>query len=185
MDKQNTKSSGGRTQERLFLGLIVILLATLFVRLFGVLQERMKDVDLRLRAGTIINLNAPDPANGMKALLQKGYYMEDPLDVEVIGGSIAAQQSPAPNFSNVGDLNKRKYNVLADDANRNGGVSFKKRVAVSRALLGFTGADESRFVEEKNSPPPYPAVKDLGWARQKLLAQLPIKEWALVECLYA
>ena len=162
MDKQNIKSSRGRTQERLFLGLIAVLLLILFIRLFGVLQERMKDVDLRLKAGTILNLNAPDPADGIKALLKKGYYLEDPLDIEVISESITAQQSPAKTFSNIGELNKRKYNVLADDANRNGGVSFKKRVAVSRALLGFTGADEGRFREEKNSPPPYPAVKDVG-----------------------
>ncbi|RAJ35588.1 FtsW/RodA/SpoVE family cell cycle protein [Pedobacter cryoconitis] len=161
MDKRDTEAKG-RGQERLFLGLIAILLVVLFVRLFGVLQGRIKDVDQRLKDGTVVNLNAPEPAKAVQGLLTKGYYLEDPLDVEVISNSIAAQEAKGLSFTNVGDLNKRKFNVLADEADRNGGSAFKKRVAVSRSLLGFTGDDEVRFVQEKNNAPAMPAVKSLG-----------------------
>ena len=152
----------GRTQERLFLGLIAILLVTLFIRLFGVLQGRMKDVDQRLKDGTVVNLNAPEPAKAVKALLTRGYYLEDPLDIDIISNSIAAQEAKGLSFTNIGDLNKRKFNVVADEAFNNGGAAFKKRVAVSRSLLGFTGDDEARFTQEKNNASALPAVKNLG-----------------------
>jgi len=160
MDKQQ-KQSGGRMQERISIVLIAVVLLTAFFRLSGVLQERMKDVTKGLANGTVVNLNAPDPANALKALLATGYYLDDPADIDLIGSVIADRQK-AETFSNIGDLNKRKFNVSADEAAQRGGVSFKKRVAVSRALLGFSGDDEKRFGQELSSPPPMPAVQDLG-----------------------
>lgn len=160
MNKEQADHSG-RRQERIFLGLIAILLVFLFVRLFGVLQERMKEVDRRLADGSMVNLNAPDPAKGVMLLLRKGYYLEDPLDVELIGSVISAQQQGKA-FSNIGDLNKRKFNVSADDAVLHGGISFKRRVAVSRSLLGFTGKDESRFDQERINPPSLPSSINLS-----------------------
>ncbi|KIO78454.1 cell cycle protein [Pedobacter lusitanus] len=174
MDKGNTENKG-RNQERLFLGLIAVLLVILFVRLFGVLQGRIKDVDQRLKDGTIVNLNAPEPAKAVKALLTRGYYLEDPLDVDIIGNAIAAQETKGLSFTNIGDLNKRKFNVTADEAYTNGGVAFKKRVVVSRSLLGFTGDDEARFVQEKNNPPVMSAISSLGMGSGKIKGKVEHK----------
>ena len=155
------EKTGGRGKERLFLGLITVLMLILSMRLFGVLQDRMKEVDKGLREGTIVNLNAADPGKAVQKLLTTGYYLDDPLDRELIGRAITLNQQPGESFTNTGDLNKRKFNVLADDAESTGGSSFKKRVAVSRALLGFNGADEKRFEQEKNNPPALPSEVDL------------------------
>jgi cell division protein FtsW (lipid II flippase) len=155
---QNT--TPGRLKERISIILIGILLLFLFYKLAGVLHNRMKDVDKGLAEGTVMNLNAEDPANAMKALLSKGYYFDDPADIELIRSVIASKQQEDI-FSNIGDLNKRKYYIAADRAARYGGLSFKKRVAVSRALLGFTGEDEKRFEQEMVAPPELPSVQDL------------------------
>lgn len=161
MDKEKAEI-GGRKQERLFLGLIAILLVVLFIKLFGVLQERMKTVDHRLQEGTVINLNAADPGKAVMGVLRRGYYLDDPLDIEMIGSVISAQHQQTEVFSNIGDLNKRKFNVLADEADLQGGASFKKRVAVSRSLLGFTGADEARFKQEKEHPQVLPSIVNIS-----------------------
>ncbi|CAM4384295.1 cell division protein FtsW, lipid II flippase [Pedobacter westerhofensis] len=160
MDRQQ-QTSGGRLKERISITMIGIILVFAFFKLFGVLQERMKDVDKGLATGTIVNLNAPDPANAIKAMLTKGYYYDDPADIDLIRSVIADKQQE-DRFSNIGDLNKRKFNVSADKASQYGGASFKKRVALSRALLGFTGQDEKRFEQEITAPPALPSVQDMG-----------------------
>jgi len=151
----------GRGKERLFLGVITILMVILSMRLYAVLQDRMKEVDKGLKDGTIVNLNAPDPGKAIQRLLATGYYLDDPLDRDLIGKAISESQSSDESFTNIGDLNKKKFNILADDAASNGGISFKKRVAVSRSLLGFTGDDEKRFEQEKNNPPAVPSEVDM------------------------
>jgi cell division protein FtsW (lipid II flippase) len=161
------KGLSGRGKERLFLGLIALLLVVLFVRLFGLLQERMKAVDQRLLDGTIVNLNAAEPAEAVKGLLTKGYYLDDPLDIQLVG-VVIAEKTNAETFTNIGDLNKRKFNVLAAQASASGGISFKRRVAISRALLGFTGVDEIRFNQELTDPPAVPATRDLGMAEGEI-----------------
>lgn len=160
MDKEQSGFSA-RKQERLFLVLIIIILVMLFSRLFGVLQERMKDVNQRLMAGTVVNLNAPDPGKAVKELLRKGYYLDDQADIDLIGAAITAQAIKGQVFSNIGDLNKRKFNMLANTAALQGGRSFQARVAVSRSLLGFTGEDEQRFEQEQNHPPVLPSIQNL------------------------
>lgn len=154
--------AAGRGKERLFLGLIILLLLVLFVRLFGVLQDRMKDVDKGLKEGSVVNLNAADPGKAVQLLLAQGYYLEDGADRQLIGEVITENHLPDEKFSNTGDLNKRQYYVVADDAESRGGKSFKKRVAVSRSLLGFTGDDEKRFQQEKLSPPALPSEVNLN-----------------------
>jgi cell division protein FtsW (lipid II flippase) len=165
MDKAQLKPEG-RKQERLYLGLITVLLIILFVRLFTVLQDRMKDVEGRLADGTVVNLNTPGPGKAVMKVLRRGYYLDDPLDVELIGATISAQQQNK--FSNIGDLNKRKFNIIADEAELKGGASFKKRVAVSRTLLGFTGADEKRLQQERNNPPALPSTLNLAMGDGKI-----------------
>lgn len=158
MDQQKNT---GRIQERISILLVGMLLLLGFFKLGGVLQDRMKDVDKGLADGTVVNLNAEDPANAIKAMLSKGYYFDDPADIEMVRSVIASKQQE-DKFSNIGDLNKKKYYISADRAAQFGGASFKKRVAVSRALLGFTGEDEKRFEQEIVAPPAIPSVKDMA-----------------------
>jgi cell division protein FtsW (lipid II flippase) len=161
MDK-GTPKTPGRGLERLFLFFIAIVLAVLFGKLYTVLQQKFVDVDKRLKDGTIVNLNAPNTARSVAALLQKGYYFDDLKDVDYIRATIASKANAGELFDNAGEINKRKYYVNADDAYANGGESFKKRVIVSRSLLGYTGEDSIRFTQEKNSPPQLPSQTDLG-----------------------
>jgi cell division protein FtsW (lipid II flippase) len=172
MDKAQPKP-GGRKQERLYLGLITVLLVILFVRLFTVLQDRMKDVEVRLTDGTIVNLNSADPGKAVMKVLRRGYYLDDPLDVELIGATISAQQQDK--FSNIGDLNKKKFNIIADEAALKGGTSFRRRVALSRGLLGFTGADEKRLQQERNNPPTLPSVRNLAMGDGKIKGSVEYK----------
>src|SRR6201991_1019981 len=167
MDKGTPKTLG-RGMERLFLFFIAVVLAVLFGKLYMVLQQKFVDVDKRLGDGTIVNLNAPNTARNVAALLQKGYYFDDPKDVDYIRTTIASKANRGELFDNAGEIKKRKYYVNADDAFANGGESFKKRVMVSRSLLGYTGDDSIRFTQEKNPPPQLPAQTDLGLGRYSI-----------------
>jgi len=150
-----------RKKERLFLALISLLLGLLFLRLYQVHQQSFTDVDKRLQDGTMVNLNAKNPAGNFTRLLQKGFYFNDPKDIELIGSVVSKQMTGAA-FDNIGDLNKSRFNIDADEAFASGGKSFKDRVAVSRELLGYTGNDSSRFTQEKNDPPQLPEQTDVG-----------------------
>jgi cell division protein FtsW (lipid II flippase) len=158
---QATTTSVSRKKERLFLLLVSVLLGLLFLRLYQVSQQSFVDVDKRLQDGTMVNLNAKDAAGNFKQLLQKGFYFDDPKDIELIG-NVVAKQITGTAFDNIGDLNKSRYNIDADEAFAVGGQSFKDRVLVSRALLGYTGNDSSRFLQEKNNPPQLPEQTDIG-----------------------
>ena len=158
-DKPQTVS---RLKERLFILLISVLFLFLFFRLFTVLQLRFADVDKRLQSGTMVNLNSADPAGKIRDLLTKGYYFDDKRDVELITTTVGNNIATGNKIDNVGELNKRKYYIVADDAFAKGGESFKSRVAASRSLLGYTGDDSIRFTQERRNPPNLPSVNDLA-----------------------
>jgi cell division protein FtsW (lipid II flippase) len=151
-----------RKKERIFLFLITAMLLVLFVRLFAVLQNNFANVDKRLKEGTMVNLNGKNPARNLAAMLEKGYYFDDKRDVDLIEKTIANAIGPGKRFDNIGDLNKKQFNVNADVAFAEGGQSFKQRVIVSRALLGYTGDDSVRFEQEAKSPPPFPSTNNIG-----------------------
>ncbi|WP_183566518.1 FtsW/RodA/SpoVE family cell cycle protein [Mucilaginibacter sp. SP1R1] len=178
MDKDTPKAPG-RGMERLFLLLTGIVLAILFVKLYSVLQQKFTDVDKRLKDGTIVNLNTPNTAGNVAALLKKGYYFDDPKDVDYIRATIASKARAGQEFDNAGEINKRKYYVNADDAFENGGESFKKRVLVSRSLLGYTGDDSVRFTQEKNHPPQIPPQTDLNLGQYSIRGTIKHKEQAV------
>ena len=159
--EQATPTSVSRKKERLFLLLVSVLLGLLFMRLYQVSQQSFADVDKRLQDGTMVNLNTKNAADNFKQMLQKGFYFDDPKDIELIG-SVVAKQITGAAFDNIGDLNKSRYSIDADEAFAAGGKSFKDRVLVSRALLGYTGNDSSRFAQEKNNPPQLPEQTDIG-----------------------
>jgi len=66
-----------RKIERAFIILITIVLGSLFFTLFNTLQRNFADVGVRLDNGTMMNLNAKNPGELIKTLLEKGYYFED------------------------------------------------------------------------------------------------------------
>ncbi|RZK78060.1 MAG: cell cycle protein, partial [Pedobacter sp.] len=150
-----------RTQERIFLVLITIVLGALFGTLYTTLQAGFADVETRLQNGTMVNLNAKNPGERMSTLLRKGYYFEDKKDIQFIESAVSAGAKTFDRpIDNVGEVNKKKFFVVADQAFVKGGINFKDRVADSRALLGYTGDDSKRFMEEQQNPPILPAVKD-------------------------
>ncbi|MCQ6957818.1 FtsW/RodA/SpoVE family cell cycle protein [Mucilaginibacter aquariorum] len=151
-----------RWKERIFLLLISVLFVFLFFRLYSVLQLRFADVDKRLQDGTMINLNAKDPAGQLKELLTRGYYFDDKRDINLITATVANNIGTGEKIDNIGELNKRKYFIIADGAFEKGGESFKRRVEASRSLLGYTGEDSVLFVSERSSPVNVPSVIDLA-----------------------
>jgi cell division protein FtsW (lipid II flippase) len=152
-----------RNKERLFLLLIMVVLLVLFVRLFYVLQDSFADVPKRLQDGTMVNLNGKNAAENFAQMLKKGYYFDDQKDINLIEGVLAeSSASSIEKYDNIGELNKKRFDVIADQAYATGGQSFKQRVTVSREALGYTGVDSVRFEQEQKSPPSYPAVADIG-----------------------
>jgi cell division protein FtsW (lipid II flippase) len=152
-----------RRNERIFLVLITVVLGALFFTLFSTLQKGFIDVNTRLQSGTMVNLNSKNAAQKMKVLLQKGYYFEDKKDIELIESAVAAGLATFETaIDNVGELNKKKFFVVADQAFDFGGINFKDRVADSRALLGYTGDDAKRFKQERSNPPALPSTRDLS-----------------------
>lgn len=158
-----TNTNPGRKAERIFLLLITLVLGALFVTLFYTQQLNFADVNKRLNEGTIVNLNGKEPGAKIKNLLAKGYYFEDNKDMElvkdIVSGSFLLYKAP---IDNVGELNKRKFFVSADEAFAHGGKNFKQRVIASRLLLGFTGADSLVYQQEQQRPQQLPSQKDFG-----------------------
>jgi cell division protein FtsW (lipid II flippase) len=142
--------------------LISLVLAALFITLFINLKRGFEDVEGRLASGTMVNLNEKEPGKLIRRLLEKGYYFEDKKDIELIESVVAsgAKSFKTP-IDNIGELNKRFFFVNADEAFISGGRNFKKRVQDSRALLGYTGDDSTRFKQELNHPPQLAATADL------------------------
>lgn len=158
-----------RNTERIFLVAAMVLLGVLFSTLFTVLKSDFADVSQRLKDGTIVNLNAGKPDELFKIVLEKGFYFEDPKDIELIRSVLAQRLHSGENIiDNIGELNKSKYNIDAEEAFVKGGASFKKRVLFSRALLGYTGTDSVRFEQERSAPPPLPAINNIGMGKHTI-----------------
>src|SRR5476651_1543831 len=99
MESEKT-SIHSRKKERLFLLLTAIALLLLFCRLFFVEQRNFADVPQRLKDGTMINLNAGNVAKNIGALLRKGYYFEDPRDVDLIVNTVGNRIKAGTKFDN-------------------------------------------------------------------------------------
>ncbi|ACU04527.1 cell cycle protein [Pedobacter heparinus DSM 2366] len=158
-----TKTNPGRKAERIFLLLVTLVLGTLFLTLFYTQQHSFADVHKRLSDGTMVNLNDKAPGAKIRALLIKGYYFEDKKDInlveDIVSKSFLLHKEPV---DNIGELNKRKFFVAADEAFNKGGKNFKQRIITSRLLLGFTGADSLVYKQEQRKPQQLPAQKDFG-----------------------
>jgi cell division protein FtsW (lipid II flippase) len=150
-----------RKLERFSLLLIGCMMALLFWKLYTVLQRDFTEVDTRLQNGTMINLNAGTPTESMASLLKTGLYFEDPKDIAFVAAAMPATDAGSV-MDNVGELNKKKYFVNAEQAFLKGGKSFKKRVELSRNLLGFAEADSITFEKEKLHPLAVSAQTNVG-----------------------
>ncbi|MBC7616698.1 MAG: FtsW/RodA/SpoVE family cell cycle protein [Pedobacter sp.] len=153
---------GNRGTERIFLLLITIFIALFCCRLYTVMQVKFVDVDSRIKGGTMVNLNAKNPAANLRNLLEKGYYFDDPKDIDLIEATVASADKTQKKLDNIGELNKRRYYLLADKAFEKGGKSFKARVTASRSLLGYTGDDLMKFEQERKDPQKHLAQLNLG-----------------------
>ena len=141
-----------RKLERICLLLIAVMMGLLFWKLFSVLQRDFAEVNSRMENGTMINLNVGRPGDNMNSLMKKGLYFEDPKDIAFISTALSGIKDDGTVVDNVGALNKKKYFVNADEAFLKGGKSFKRRVLLSRNLLGFGEADSINFEKEKARP---------------------------------
>lgn len=163
------KQQRGRWLERLFLFLVSVVLGLFFFDLYTAIKRDFEEVPGRLADGSMVNLNDDNVDKRIQALLERGYYFEDPRDINVVTAAIAQGLSTQEEeIDNIGELNKRKYYVDAQQAFTLGGESYKKRVALSRTLLGFAGADSNRFAQELKLPPNLPATTDLGSGRYSI-----------------
>jgi len=150
-----------RKLERLSLVLIGSIMGLLFWKLFTVLQRDFAEVPSRLANGTMINLNEPNVSANMRKLLKTGLYFEDDKDIAFIASSLDKKENTGT-LDNVGELNKKKYYVSADDAFTRGGKSFQKRAALSRNLLGFSDTDSVTYEKEKRTPVAVSATTNVG-----------------------
>lgn len=159
---ETTPTTGNRKTERRLLLLSAIILGALFITLFQTLQKGFLEVDSRLENGTMVNINDKKPGQLIRTLLEKGYYFEDKKDIALVEAVVSngAKSFKEP-IDNVGELNKRRFFIEADEAFTRGGQNFKKRVLDSRALLGYTGDDSVLFKREKVNPPVLKPETDL------------------------
>ena len=160
---QPTTGFKQRSIERIFLLLVSVLLALLFLNLYNALQKDFAAVPGRISNGTTVNLASPDAAQRVKTLLQKGFYFEDARDIElattIVAAGLARQTNP---LDNIGELNKKAFQVSAEQAVAHGGSVFQKRVRLSRMLLGFSGSDSVLFDQERAAPKPLPSEVNVG-----------------------
>lgn len=173
---QNPPLKAGRITERLFLLLITTVLSLLFISLYFVQQRNFEEVVPRLADGTMLNLNSSNAGEEITTLLTKGYYFDDKKDIALIHSIVAQGLDPQKPVDNIGELNKRKYFVDADEAFLKGGESFRSRVKSSRSLVGFTGADSVLFTQERLKPIQLSSATDVGLGKYSISGKITNKE---------
>lgn len=174
---QVSSQLSNRRFERLFLFLLTLVFGLLFFSLYQVIQRDFEDVDKRLDNGTMVNLNAGKTAERIQNLMIKGYYFEERKDIELIRSAIEkGYLTTDETIDNIGELNKKKFFINAQEAASNGGKSFKMRAKASRALLGFTGDDSLRYDQERLKPPALASVNDLKTGLYSISGQILNRE---------
>ena len=161
-----------RKLERLCLLLIAVIMGLLFWKMFAVLQRDFAEVDARIENGTMINLNNNRIAETLPGLLKKGLYFEDPKDIALIANTVVAAKDTSLAMDNIGELNKKRYNVNAEEAFAKGGKSFKRRVELSRNLLGFSENDSISFERERKHPLSVTAQNNVNLGKYTVTAKI-------------
>ena len=165
-----------RNLERVFLLAIGAVLLYLFMQLYSVLEKDFAEVPKRLADGSMVNLNAPRPAENLANLLQRGFYFEDPRDVSLIRAAAERGFSGREEMDNIGELNKRAFELTTDDAYNKGGESFRKRAKLSRTLIGFAGDDSTRFEAERRNPPKLPSDLDVNLGNSTISGKVQTRD---------
>ncbi len=152
-----------RKIELLFVVLISVAMSLMFIRLYVVHQKDFEEVPARLAAGSIMNLNDPNPGDNIATLLKKGFYFKDDRDAALVSSVIEkGLRTKEADIDNIGELNKKRFSINADDAYKTGGQNFKRRVTISRTLVGFSDTDTTLFDRERNKPLQVSAVTRLA-----------------------
>lgn len=125
MEQNKGAVKASRAQERIFILVTATVLVLFFYQLYAIIQPRFAEVAPRLKAGTMVNLNAEKPAEHIRNLLKKGYYFEDQRDIDLIEKTVASAMPNAPELDNIGGLNKSRYFLPADEAYAKGGNHLK------------------------------------------------------------
>lgn len=161
-----------RNLERIFLLAIGAVLLYLFLQLFAVLRKDFDEVPRRLADGSMINLNDAKPADNLAGVLEKGFYFEDPKDIALVRSTAGQGLQTVDEMDNIGELNKKAFEITTDNAYAKGGESFRKRVRVARLLIGFSGNDSLRFERERRSPPKLPATVNVGLGKYAITGKI-------------
>src|SRR6476620_3375416 len=165
-----------RNLERIFLFSLGAVLLYLFLHLFDGLRKDFEEVPNRLADGSMIDLNGPKPADNLASMLQRGFYFEDPRDIELIRSVTANGLTGTQEMDNIGELNKKAFDITTDDAFTKGGASFRRRATTSRILLGFSGNDSMRFDAERRNPPQLPASVNIGMGQHAINGKVQTPE---------
>lgn len=177
----NSIKQKGRGMERFFLLLGTVVLGLLFFQLYTILQKDFAAVPQRLSDGSIVNLNAENPGGKVRALLQKGFYLEDNRDIALVSSVLTTRlRDDLEPVDNIGELNKRKYYVPANEAFAKGGASFQNRVTLSRELLGFSGPDSLLFELESRQAKPVPQTVQVSLGDREITTTIENREGAAV-----
>jgi|GEM_PF-196785 len=170
-----------RNLERIFIILASVILGLLFFRLYHQEEKQFEEVRQRLADGTIVNLNEPDRAERMMVLLQKRFFLEDPKDIAFAGKAIErgfAEEGLV--IDNIGELNKKRFNVPAGEAYSQGGTSYRNRAVLSRYLVGYTQHDSLLYERESKSPMQVPAQAQLNMGKGTISGIISTEEEAPV-----
>ncbi|MEO6403856.1 MAG: FtsW/RodA/SpoVE family cell cycle protein [Ferruginibacter sp.] len=166
-----------RKTERIFIGIICLVLAALFYQVYNSIQKQFYDVESRIVQGSIVNLNDRNVAGKIKVLLEKEKYLRDEKDINFIADAVAkARLVDHSVLDNIGELNKSLYAVNASIAFSNGGDVMKKRAMSSQQLLGFVNADSLLFASETTKPLQTSSEVDLGMGTETIDGIIVTKE---------
>ncbi|HEX8315285.1 MAG TPA: cell cycle protein, partial [Flavisolibacter sp.] len=168
-----------RNLERVFLFSLGAVLLYLFLHLFDVLRKDFEEVPRRLSDGSMINLNSPKPADNLANLLQRGFYFEDQRDIALIRSVASQGLGGVTEMDNIGELNKKAFELSTEDAAARGGESFRRRARTARLLIGFSGNDSMRFEREKSRPPQLPATTNIGLGNYAITGTVQTQEKAV------
>ncbi|WP_276346873.1 FtsW/RodA/SpoVE family cell cycle protein [Daejeonella sp. JGW-45] len=172
--------SASRKFERIFLVLLSVAFGLLFFSLHQVLERDFEDVKTRISDGSMVNLNSDKTAERIQKLMLRGYYFEDKKDIDLIRSVVENASRDLGVIDNIGELNKRRFFVNAQEADVRGGKSFKMRARASRSLLGFTGDDSLRYDQETSRPPSLPSSTDLKSGQFDINGKIKDKDGELI-----
>src|SRR3569833_3973563 len=107
--QNNWQQNKSRIKERIWLLCITVVLVLLFNTLFKVQAKDFDEVPQRLADGSMVNLNEENASQHLKTLLEKGFYFEDPNDVQLISSVVSQRLNYGDVIDIIGELNKSIY----------------------------------------------------------------------------